>query len=89
MARKVENKNMATKREVSTKYKENHVSSPNLNQSTRLTPHQMDEIREKGHYLNCYRKYIKGNKCNDKINYSTWNVKRKKIKNRNHHNIYI
>jgi hypothetical protein len=35
-------------------------------QPTRLTPQQMDEIREKGPCFNCDRKYIKGHKCGEK-----------------------
>jgi hypothetical protein len=45
MARKVENKNMATRRVATNNYRENHVPSPNLTQQTRMTPQQMDERR--------------------------------------------
>jgi hypothetical protein len=54
--RKVENKNMATRRVVTSNYREHHVPSPNLTQPKRLIPQQMDEIREKGLCFNCENK---------------------------------
>jgi hypothetical protein len=47
VTRKVEKKNMFTRRVTTTNYIENHVPSHKLTQPTRLTPLQMDEIREK------------------------------------------
>jgi hypothetical protein len=66
MERKVESKNMATRRVVTNNYRENHAPSPNLTQPTRLTPQQMDERREKGLCFNCDNKYSKGHKCGEK-----------------------
>jgi hypothetical protein len=66
MERKVENKNMATRRVATNNYREHHVPSPNLTQPTRLTPQQMDERREKGLCFNCDNKYSKGHKCGEK-----------------------
>jgi hypothetical protein len=66
MVRKVENKNMVTRRVVTDNYRENHVPSPNLTQPTRLKTQQMDEIREKTLCFNCDRKYSKRHKCSDK-----------------------
>jgi hypothetical protein len=72
LTRKVESKNMATRRVITNNYRENAVSSLNLTQLTRLTPQQMDERRAKGLCLNCDIKYSKGHKYGEKyINYST------------------
>jgi hypothetical protein len=65
MERKVENKNMATRRVATNNYREHHVPSPNLTQPKRLTPWQMDERREKGLCFNCDNKYSKGHKCGE------------------------
>jgi hypothetical protein len=65
LARKVESKNMATRRVVIKKCRENHVSSPNLTQLTRLTPQQMDERRTKGLNFNYDNKYSKGHKYDE------------------------
>jgi hypothetical protein len=66
MARKVENKSMATIRVATNNYREHHVPSPNLTQSTKLTPQQMDERRAKGLCFNCDNKYSKGHTCGEK-----------------------
>jgi hypothetical protein len=66
LERKVESKNMATRRVVTNNYRENHVLSPSLTKPTRLTPYQMYEIREKGICFNCDNKYNKGHKCGEK-----------------------
>jgi hypothetical protein len=42
MERKVERKNMATRRVTTNNYREHHVPSPNLTQPTWLTPQQID-----------------------------------------------
>jgi hypothetical protein len=63
MARKVENKNMPTRRMAIDNYREHHVPSP---KPTRLTPQQMDERRAKAMCFNCDNKYNKGNKCSEK-----------------------
>jgi hypothetical protein len=60
--RKIESKNMATRRVATKKYREDHVPSPNLTQPTRLTPHKMDEIRVKGICFKCDRKHSKEHK---------------------------
>jgi hypothetical protein len=64
--RKVEGKNMATRRVATNNYRENHAPSSNLTQPMRLTPQKMDEIREKGLCFNCDKKYSKGHKCGEK-----------------------
>ena len=66
MARKVESKNMAmtTRKVVSNTYRENNV--PSYKPPQRLTPQQLYERTEKGLCFNCYNKYIKGHKCNEK-----------------------
>jgi hypothetical protein len=43
VVRKVESKNMVTKRVVTNNYRENHVPSLNITQPKRLTPRKMDE----------------------------------------------
>jgi hypothetical protein len=63
MARKVENKNMATIRAATDNSRDYHVPSP---KPTRLTPQQMDERRAKGLCFNCDSKYSMGHKCNEK-----------------------
>ena len=47
VARKVESRNMATRRTTTDIYQENNVPSLNPTQPTSLTPQQMYEIREK------------------------------------------
>ena len=66
MARKVEGKNMemTTRKAFSNTYKENNV--PSSKPPNRLTPQQMDDIREKGLCFNCESKYSKGHTCNEK-----------------------
>jgi hypothetical protein len=49
MVRKVGSKNMATRRVATKNYREHHFPSPSLTQTTRLTPQQMDKIREHGY----------------------------------------
>jgi hypothetical protein len=66
VARKVESKNMAFIRVVIKNYREHHVPSPYLTQPIRLTPQQMDEIREKGLCFNCDSKYSKEHKCSER-----------------------
>jgi hypothetical protein len=69
MARKVENKNMATRRVATNNYREHHVPSPNLTQPTRLTPQQMDERREKGLCFNCDKSTVRGINGENKLFY--------------------
>jgi hypothetical protein len=66
MARKVENKNMATRRVATRNYTKHHVPSPSLIQPTRLKPQQMDERISKGLYFNCDNNYNKEHKCGEK-----------------------
>jgi len=54
---------MATRKLVTNNYRENHAPFP---KPTRLTPLQMDKIREKGLCFNYDNKYSKGNKCSEK-----------------------
>jgi hypothetical protein len=65
VAKKVESKNIATRRATTNNYREHHVPSPNLTHPTRLTPQQMDERRAKGLSFNCDSKYSKGHKCSE------------------------
>jgi hypothetical protein len=51
--RRVESKNMTTSMVATNTYRENYVPSYIHIQPTRLTPQQMDEIREKGLCFNC------------------------------------
>ena len=62
VARKVESKNMSTRRVDANNYGEHHVPSPNLTQPMWLKYQQMDEMRAKGLCFNCENKYNKGNK---------------------------
>jgi hypothetical protein len=65
MARKVESKNMATRRVISNNYRGNHDPSPNLTQPIKLIPQQMNERRAKGLCFNFDSKYSKGHKCGE------------------------
>jgi hypothetical protein len=65
VARKVESKNMATRRTTTNTYKEHNVPSPNPTQPTRLTPQQLDESREKGLCFYGGSKYSKGHNCDE------------------------
>jgi hypothetical protein len=65
MARKIENKNMATGRVSTNNYRENHVLSHNFTQPIRLKPQQMDERITKVLCFNCDGKYSKGHKCGE------------------------
>ena len=66
--RKVESKNlkMVAWRTMPNNSKESNVPSTNPPQPTRLTPHQLEEIRAKGLCFNCDIKYSKGHKCGEK-----------------------
>jgi len=59
--RNVESKNMAiaTRRTNPNNYRENNSHSSKTPQPTRLTPQQLEEIKEKGLFFNCDRKYSK------------------------------
>jgi hypothetical protein len=63
-----ESKNMvmATRRTTLKIYQENNFHSCKPPQPTRLTPRQLEEIKEKGLCFNCDSKYSKGDKCHDK-----------------------
>ena len=63
VARKVESKNMVSKRITTNTYREHNVPTPNPTQPTRLTPQQLDERRATRLCFNCDRKYSKGHKC--------------------------
>jgi 3-hydroxy-3-methylglutaryl CoA synthase len=65
VARKLESKNMSTRRVDTNNYREYHVPSPSLTQPTRLTPQQMDEKIAKGLYFNRDNKYINGHTCGE------------------------
>jgi hypothetical protein len=66
--RNVESKNlaMATRRTTPNIYRENNVPYSKPPQLTRLTPKQLEEIKEKGLCFNCDNKYSKGHKCGEK-----------------------
>jgi hypothetical protein len=67
VARIVESKNMAmaTRRTNPNIYRENNSPSTKTPQPTRLTPQQLEEIKEKGLCFNCDSKYSKGHKCGE------------------------
>jgi hypothetical protein len=62
VSRNVESKNMATRRETTNNYRENHVLSPNLTQPIMWIPQQMDKTRVKELCFICDNKYSKGHK---------------------------
>jgi len=66
VARKVENKIMATRKSTNHNYKDGSVTSPSLPQPTRLTLQQLEEKRAKGLCYSCDSKYTKGHKCGGK-----------------------
>jgi hypothetical protein len=68
VARNVESKNMsmANRRTNPNIYRENNAPSSKTPQPTKLTPQQLEEIKEKGLCLNCDNKYSKGHKCGEK-----------------------
>ena len=65
LARKMERKIMATKKDTTHNYKDGSVVS-SLPQPIRLTPQQLEEKRAKGLCYSCDRKYTKGHKCAEK-----------------------
>jgi hypothetical protein len=66
--RNVESKNMAmaARRTNPIIYRENNAPSSKTPQSTRLTPQQLEDKKEKGLCFNCDNKYSKGPKCGEK-----------------------
>src|SRR3984885_8874722 len=62
----VESKIMETRKHTPHNYKDGTVVSPSLPQSTRVTPQQLEEKREKGLCYNCDRKCTKGHKFAEK-----------------------
>jgi hypothetical protein len=64
VARNVERKNiaMATRRTTPNIYQEKKVPSYKPPQPTRLTPQQLEEIKENVLFFNCGNKYNKGHK---------------------------
>ena len=63
LARKIECKIMATRKPTTHIYKDGSVATPRLPQTTRLTPQQLEEKREKGLFYSCDTKYTKGHEC--------------------------
>jgi hypothetical protein len=61
---KATNKSSIGSRDLFGGHKTTHNTT--IPQPTRLTPHQMDEIRAKRLCFNCERKYNKGHKCGEK-----------------------
>jgi hypothetical protein len=57
---------MATRRTTPNIYRENNVPSSKPPQPTRLTPQQLEEIKEKFLCFNFNNKYSKGHKCCEK-----------------------
>ena len=57
---------MATRKPITHIYKYGSVATHRIPWSTRLTPQQLEEKREKGLCYSCDRKYNKGNKCVEK-----------------------
>jgi len=66
LARKMESKNMATRKHTTHNYKDGSVVAPSLPQPIRLTPQQLEEKRAKGLCYSCDSKYTKGHKCAEK-----------------------
>eukprot|EP00253_Pinus_taeda_P025634 PITA_25634 len=66
LARKMESKIMATRKNTSHNYKDGSVVTPSLPQPIRLTPQQLEEKRAKGLCYSCDNKYTKGPKCAEK-----------------------
>jgi hypothetical protein len=63
VARNVESKTTAMATRIYPNiYRENNAPSPKTPQSTRLTPQQLEERKEKGLFFNCDSKYSKGYK---------------------------
>ena len=60
---KSKNMAMATRRTNPNIYRENNAPSSKTPQSTRFTPQQLEERKEKGLCFNCDSKYSKGHKC--------------------------
>jgi len=58
VAKRIEGKNMATRRVATNTYKECNFPTPRLTQPTMLTPQKLDEIRAKGLCFNCDIKCI-------------------------------
>jgi hypothetical protein len=71
--RKVESENMASRRVTTNNYRENHAPSPNLTQPTRLTPQQLDEIREIDYVSTVTTSTIRGIKAVRKLFYIDFN----------------
>ena len=57
---------METRNPATHDYNYGSVFSGSLPQSTRFTPQQLEEKREKGLCYNCDSKYSKGRKCSEK-----------------------
>jgi hypothetical protein len=90
VARNVESKNlaMATRRTTPNIYRENNVPSSKPPQPTRLTPQQLEEIKEKCVCLNCDNKYSRRHKCGEKKSfYISCEENKKKNKNKSHLNM--
>jgi hypothetical protein len=66
MERKVETKQMASRRVATNNYREHHAPSPNPTQYTRSKTQQMDERRTNKLCFNCDNTYSKGHKCGEK-----------------------
>ena len=63
LARKIEIKNMATRKPTTHNYKYGSVVSPSIQKITRLKPQNLEEKRAKVLCHICYRKSTKGHKC--------------------------
>ena len=66
MARQVEEKFLASKRQGNINFSERRSLTHSLPQPTRLTPQQIEEKRAKGLCYNCDNKYSRGHKCGEK-----------------------
>lgn len=62
-----EEKFLSNKRQEIKNIKEKSSLTHSLPQTTRLTPQQIEDKREKGLCFNCDRKYSRGNKCTHKL----------------------
>ena len=71
VARKVESKIMATRKSTTHNYKDGSVVAPSLLQLKRLTLQQLEGKITEGLCYSCDKRYTRGHKCVENLNYST------------------
>ena len=60
VAKRLEGKSMVTRRVSIDTYRERNIPTPNLTKPTRLTPHKLDERREKDYVLIVTKSIVRG-----------------------------